>query len=126
MSLSTKFENTATRLLKKFDERVGGINKIQLEQTPVNFNPVTGENELGTPVIIDLIGVSVKFDRHFTNSLGNNNTVQTGDQLLKITSVTEPFMNDKILIDGLKYSIVDIFPLRYTSRTLLYTVHIRR
>ena len=126
MSLSAKFENTATRLLKKFDERVGGINEIQLEQTPVNFNPVTGEDELGTPVITDLIGVSVKFDRHFTNISGNNNTVQTGDQLLKITSAIEPFMNDKILIDGLKYSIVGIFPSRYTSRTVLYTVHIRR
>lgn len=127
MSLATGFQNTATRLLSKFDERVPVIDSIQLEQTLVIFNPVTGEDEPGTPVIIDLIGVSVNFGREYTNGANTNgNTIQAGDQLLKISNRTEPLMGDKILMDGLKYSIVSIFPSRYTNRTILYTVHIRR
>ena len=126
MSRALKFQKTASRLLKKFDERTSGVDSIQLEHTPVSFNPETGENELGTPVITDLVGVSVEFGEEFTNSSGAKNTVQSGDQLLKITSDIEPLMGDKILIDGLKYSIVSIFPSRYTNVTLLYTVHIRK
>lgn len=126
MSLATKFQSTATRLLSKFDERVSGIDSIQLEQTILSFNPITGEDELGTPVIVDLIGVVVKFNREFTNAGGNKNTIQTGDQLLKITNAIEPLMGDKILIDGLKYSMVDISPSRYTNKTIIYTIHLRR
>lgn len=127
MSLTIKFQNTATRLLSKFDERVPGVDSIQLEQTPVSFNPSTGEDEPGTPVIIDLIGVVVEFGREYTNGVNiNGNTVQTGDQLLKITAATEPLMGDKILLDGLKYSIVSISPSRYTNQTILYTVHLKK
>lgn len=127
MSLAIKFQDTATRLLSKFDERISGINSIQLEQTPVIFNPVTGEDELGTPVIIDLVGVVVKFDRRFTNGANaRGNTIQTGDKLLKITADIEPLMGDKILMDGLKYSIVDISPTRYTDLDILFTIHLRR
>lgn len=127
MSLTVKFQNTAIRLLSKFDERVLGVDSIQLEQTPVSFNPITGEDEPGTPVITDLIGVVVKFGIFFTNDANaNGNTVETGDQLLKITATTEPLMGDKILLDGLKYSIVSISLSRYTNQTILYTVHLKR
>lgn len=127
MSLTTKFQNTATSLLSKFDERVPGVDSIQLEQTPVSFNPITGEDEPGTPVITDLIGVVVKFGIFFTNDANiNGNTVEIGDQLLKITAAIEPLMGDKILLDGLKYSIVSISPSRYTNKTILYTVHLKR
>lgn len=127
MSLTTKFQNTATQLLSKFDERVPSVDSIQLEQTPVSFNPITGEDEPGTPVITDLIGIVVEFGIFFTNYANiNRNTIQTGDQLLKITAATEPLMGDKILLDGLKYSIVSISPSRYTNKTILYTVHLKR
>lgn len=132
MSLATNFQNTATRLLSKFDERESGVDSIQLEQTPVIFNPVTGEDEPGIPVITDVIGVSVKFGREYTNGANTSgvntkgNTIQAGDQLLKISNRIEPLMGDKILMDGLKYSIVSIFPSRYTNKTILYQVHIRR
>jgi len=127
VSKAVKFQNTATRLLTKFDERTLGVDSIQLEQISVSFNTETGENEQGFPVITDLSGVSVGFGREYTNgNNANGNTVQTGDQLLKITSAIEPFMGDKILIDGLEYSIVSISPSRYTNKTILYTVHIRR
>lgn len=127
MSLTVKFQNTAIRLLSKFDERAPGVDSIRLEQTPVSFNPSTGEDEPGTPVITDLIGVVVEFGREYTNGVNiNGNTVQTGDQLLKITAATEPLMGDKILLDGLKYSIVSISPSRYTNQTILYTVHLKK
>ena len=128
-SLASEFEILATDLLSEFDERRTN-DFIQLEQTPVGFNPITGEDELGTPVFINLVGVVVEFTNEFTNEFastgGEKNTIQSGDQLLKITSSVEPFMADKILLDGLKYSIVDISPSRYTNKTLLYTVHIRK
>lgn len=127
MSLATKFRNTASRLLTKFDERVPGVDSIQLEQTPVIFNPITGEDELGVPVLTDLIGVVVKFDKRFTNSANaKGNTIQAGDQLLKITADVEPSMGDKIFMDGLEYSIVDISPTRYTNLDILFTIHLRR
>ena len=111
----------------KFDERVVGIDSIQLEQTPVSFNPNTGEDEFGTPVLINLVGVVVVFNREHTNAASTNgNVIESGDQVLKIDSATEPKMNDKVLLDGLKYSIVSINPSRYTNRTILYTVHLRR
>lgn len=127
VSLASEFENLARDLLLEFDERI--TDAIQLEQTPVTFNPTTGENELGTPVLINLVGVVIQFTNEFTNATstrGNKNTIQSGDQLLKITSRIEPFTDDKILLDGLKYSIVDISPSRYTNKTILYTVHIRK
>ncbi len=127
VSLASEFENLATELLLEFDERTN--DSIQLEQTPVDFNPTTGENELGTPIITNLVGVVVQFTNEFTNvtsTRGSNNTIQSGDQLLKITSKIEPFTGDKILLDGLKYSIVAISPSRYTNKTILYTVHIRK
>lgn len=128
-SLASEFEILAIELLSEFDERRTN-DFIQLEQTPVDFNPTTGEDELGTPVIINLVGVVVEFTNEFTNEFtstgGEKNTIQSGDQLLKITSSVEPFMGDKILLDGLKYSIVDISPSRYTNKILLYTVHIRK
>ena len=114
----------ATRLLTKYDERRPGVDAIQLEQTPINFNPVTGEDELGTPVLTNLVGISIGFGEDFTDASGDKNTVQTGDQLLQITHAVEPLMGDKILMDGLKYSIISISPSRYTNRTSLYTVHI--
>lgn len=127
VSLVDEFANLATELISEFDERVN--DSIQLEQTPVDFNPTTGEDELGTPVVINLVGVIVGFNNDFTNAtsiIGSNNTIQSGDQLLKITNVIEPTMDDKILLDGLKYSIVSISPSRYTNNTILYTVHIRK
>lgn len=129
MSLALKFQGIATKLISKFDERVSGVDSIQLEQTPVIFNPSTGEDEPGTPVIIDLVGVVVKFDKEYTNKTMSNsvgNTVQTGDQLLKITAANEPLMGDKILLDGLKYSIENISPSSYTNQTILYSLHLRR
>lgn len=127
MSLALKFRDVVVKLLSKFDERVLDVDSIQLEQTSVEFNPVTGENELGTPIITNLVGVSVEFDREYTNLASTNgNTIQTGDQLLKITDTVESKMGDKILLDGLKYSIVNISPSSYTGLVILYSVHIRR
>lgn len=123
MSLATRFQNTANRLLGKFDERESGVDSIQLWRTPVAFNPTTGENEPGTTVITDLVGVSVKFDQEFTNS--SDNAIQSGDQLLVVTSAMTPLMGDKILLDGLKYSIVSISLSRYTNLSILYRLHLR-
>lgn len=127
MSLAAKFRGVATKLLTKFDERTSGGDAIQLKRTPVEFNPNSGENEFGTPVITDLVGVSVKFDREYTNSANSaGNAIQAGDQLLKITATTEIEMGDKILLDGLEYSIESISPSRYTNQTILQSVHVRR
>ena len=127
MSLATKFQGVATKLLRKFDERTSGVDAMQLKRTPVVFNPVSGENELGTPIVTDLTGVSVKFDREYTNSASTDgNAIQAGDQLLKITSIPEIKMGDKILLDGLEYSIESISPSRYTNQTILQSVHVRR
>lgn len=126
-SLASEFVDLATELLSEFDERTTDL--IQLEETPVEFNPVTGEDESGTPTITDLVGVVVEFENKFTNTVStssDNNTIQSGDKLLKITNKKEPVMGDKILLDGLKYSIVSISPSRYTNKTILYTVHLRR
>ena len=126
MSLALKFKNVAFRLLAKFDERTVGVDSIQLEQTSVSFNPTTGENESGTSVFFNLVGVVVNFSKEHTNAVNTKgNVIQAGDQLLKIDSTIEPKMNDKILLDGLKYSIVSIDTSRYTNRTILYTVHLR-
>lgn len=127
LSLALKFHDIATRLLLKFDERIMDVNSIQLEQTSITFNPVTGEDELGTPVITNLTGISVRFDAEYTNSVSTDgNTIQAGDQLLKITDTIEPEMGDKILLDGMKYSIVSISPSSYTGLVILYSVHIRK
>lgn len=127
MSRALRFQNIASRLLAKFDERIVGVDSIQLEQTPVSFNPTIGEDEFGTPVFFDLVGVAVGFSKEHTNKISTNgNVIQAGDQLLKIDSTIEPKMNDKILLDGFKYSIVNIDPSRYTNRTILYTVHLRK
>jgi len=130
VSLALKFQRLSDMLLLKFDERTSDIDAIQLEQIHVILNPSTREDEPGTPIITNLIGVVSKFDREYTNANSNTNnntnTIEAGDQLLKITSAVEPLMGDKISFDGLKYSIVSISPSRYTNKTILYTVHLRK
>jgi len=127
LSLALKFQNLAFKLLAKFDERTVGVDSIQLEQISVSFNPTTGENEPGTAVFFNLVGVVVAFSRKYTNAISTNgNVIQAGDQLLKVDSTIEPKMGDKVLLDGLKYSIVSINLSRYTNRTILYIVHLRR
>lgn len=108
-SLATRLAATADRLLNKFDERTTA-DQIQISRpaTGPTFNPVSGEDEFGSPVLTNVVGV------------------QTGDQLLKLTAEFEPLRGDQVIIDGVTYLIVKITPVRYTDTTISYTVHIRK
>lgn len=123
MSLATNFKATATRLLNKFDERESGqkIMFKRLTGDPV-WDPDLGQMVFPVAELVEVVGVVTSFDL----ALINDNTIQGGDLLIKITADIAPSMSDKVSIDGDEYSIVSIDPVRYTNSTILYSVQVRQ
>jgi len=123
MSLSARFKNTADRLLNKFDERESGqkINIRRLTGDPV-WDSTLGQMVFPNSEFVEIVGVVTSFDL----SLVNDNTIQGGDLLIKITADVAPSMSDKIIIDNDEYSIVSIDPVRYTNTTILYSLQVRQ
>ena len=124
MSFSEDMQQVATELLTEFDERpVGG--KIQLvKNSAAVWNPVLAEDVITPGATIDLTGVAVPYSQ----SMINGTTIQTGDIKLTITNGVEPEQQDKILLDGVQYSIMPISHFAYTGKdlTIAYAIQIRR
>ena len=123
MSRAARFKNTADRLLNRFDEREPGqmITVKRLKGAAV-WDPTLGQMVFPATELVEVVGVVTSFDL----SLVNDNTIQGGDLLIKITSDVTPSMSDKIIIDGDEYSIVSIDPVRYTNTTIMFSVQVRQ
>lgn len=124
MSFANKMQGVANKLLTKFDERpVNG--KIQLiKNSTAVWDPVLAEDVITEGEALDLTGVAVPYSQ----SMIDGTTIQSGDIKLTITNGVEPEQQDKILLDGVQYSIITIQPFAYTGEdlTIAYAIQIRR
>ena len=116
-------QGVATKLLTKFDESPSDDRRIKLVRkgTPV-WDDTAGEVLPGLPEVIDLVGVTVPFSA----GLVNGTTIQAGDVQAIVTSATAPTTADKLQIDGVEWSIVDMPLVEYTSTAICYKIHARR
>ena len=134
MTFSTDMQIMATELLGSFDERTG-IDKMSiLKQGEQVWNPAIGEYDIGPDVKYFLSGV----ERTNLNGLANGTTIQQGDELItaSINVVDElgnkveyvPKVNDKMIIDGVNWSIIDTPHINYTGNGLIiaYKMQVRK
>lgn len=124
MGFASDMADVATDLLNEFDEREGD-NKIKLKKNsaPV-WDEVLGEDVITPLPLVDLTGVAVPYSQ----GLVDGTTIQSGDIKLTITNGVKPLAQDKILLDGVEYSVVGIDPFAYTGedQAIAYAVQIRR
>ena len=124
MSFATDMQDVATELLTEFDERPAG-SKIQLQKNSSSvWDEILAEDVITPGALIDLTGVAVPYSQ----GMVDGTTIQSGDIKLTVTLATEPFAQDKILLDGVEYSIVTIVPFAFTGKplTIAYAIQIRR
>ena len=124
MSFATDMQDVATELLTEFDERpVGG--KIQLQKNSSSvWNEILAEDVITPGALIDLTGVAVPYSQ----GMVDGTTIQSGDIKLTITNGAEPLAQDKVIIDSVEHSIVNLLPFSYTGKdlTIAYAIQLRR
>jgi hypothetical protein len=134
MSFAEKMQVVATKLLNKFDERVGDDRLAILKQGSVVWNPVTAENDIGPDVKYFLTGVQ----KNDMAGLVDGTTVLQGDMMLTVSTVIvdeseividyTPRNADKMLIDGEEWSIVNTPHSNYTGNalTVVFKIQVRK
>lgn len=122
MSFAKRMQGVADRLLDKFDERT---QKIQLKRnSSAVWDEDLAEDVITDGAILDLTGVAVPY----VQGLIDGTTIQNGDIKLTITKDVEPNAQDKVILDGVEYSIISITPFAYTGKdlTIAYALQLRR
>ena len=124
MSFATDMQQVATELLTEFDERPVGA-KIQLQKNSVAvWDPALAEDVITKGALVNLTGVAVPYSQ----GLVDGTVIQSGDIKLTVTMDSEPLAQDKVILDGVEYSIISIKPFSYTGKglTIAYSIQIRR
>ena len=122
MGLAKRMQNTATRLLSKFDESNGRIVLVKVGGEPV-WDPVKAEMVLPESAEIPLTGVTVAFSA----AQVNGTTIQSGDVMCIVKAGdAEITQQDKVKIDGVQWSIVDTPLVDYTGLTICHKIHCRK
>lgn len=134
MTFATDMNEVATELLTEFDERTGDDRLAILKQGDVVWNPVTAENEIAPDTKYFLTGTQ----QNDLSGMIDGSTVQQGDMMLTVsTLITDesgaiveyiPQVEDKVLIDGIQWSIVDTPHSNYTGDNLIiaYKIQVRK
>ncbi len=134
MSFAEKMQEVASKLLSKFDERTGDDRLAILKQGDVVWNDTTAENDIGPDTKYFLTGVQI----NNLAGLVNGTTILQGDMVLTVsTSIVDesgvvvdytPRTADKILIDGVEWSVVDVPHSNYTGNalTVVYKIQVRK
>ena len=120
MGLATRMQKTATRSLGKLDESDGRIKLIR-KGIPT-WDDDAGEFLPGIDTSIDLVGVTVNFE----DSEINNTTILTGDVKVIVTSKEPVKLNDKLMIDGVEWSVVSEPKSNYCGVPICYMVQARK
>ena len=122
MGLAKRMQNTATRLLSKFDESNGRIVLVKVGGEPV-WDPVSAEMVLPASIEIPLTGVTVAFSA----AQVNGTTIQSGDVMCVVKADdAEITQQDKVKIDGVQWSIVDTPLVDYTGLSICHKIHCRK
>ena len=122
MSFAARMQKTANKLLGKFDESKTRLALLKLSGPPV-WDPVLGEMVTPKPDEIPLIGVTVAY----SDSMIDGTTIQAGDVLAIVQDggITVS-QSDKLLIDGVQWSIVSQPRTDYTGVNICHKIHARK
>jgi hypothetical protein len=134
MSIAAEMNSMATELLGEFDERAGDDRIAILKQGVIVWDPIEKEDIIGPDTKYFLSGVQ----KNNLAGLVNGTTIQQGDMLItastrvvdELDAVIDyvPRVNDKMLIDGVEWSIVDTPHANYTGNDLMvvYKMQVRK
>lgn len=114
MTLYTRLEATATRLINKY-----GTDAPLFRSTTSGppHNPVITETEYTVKMV----------ETGYSLTNRNDTLIQVGDKLGIISTAGEsPQMSDKIEIDSARYSFVDLKPLNPGGTVLLFEFQARK
>lgn len=129
-----EMQGVASSLLSQFDGREGTSRIAIIVQGDKTFNETTAEYEFGPDVTYFLTGVQ----KTVSAGLVDGTTIQSGDQMItasievvdaagaKVNYV--PRVKDKVLMDGVTWSIVNAPHVNYTGNNLyiLYKMQLRK
>lgn len=133
-NFAIEMQGVATELLTQFDGRDDNERMAILKQGDSVWNPTTGEFEIGPDVKYFLTGVAITASA----DLVDGTTIQAGDKIIKATVKLEdesggevdyiPQIKDKVLIDGVQWSVVANPHADYTGNDLIinYNIQVRR
>lgn len=123
MGVAARMQKTAAKLLTKFDESDSNNRRIKLVRKGVPvWDEAAGEVLPGVDTTVDLVGVTVPFSA----GLIDGTTIQSGDVQAIVTSAEAPKPDDKLLIDGVQWSIVGQPLVQYTGVAIVYKIHARK
>ena len=134
MSFATEMNEMAIELIGEFDERTGDGRVKLIKQGVKTWNATIGEYEFTAAQEYFLSVVT----NNISAGLVNGTTIQSGDQVMTVSTVVKdssetvvdivPLINDKVLSDGITWSIVDTPHSNYTGNdlTIVYKLQIRR
>ena len=121
MSFATKMQSVNNRLCARFDERKGNNRLAILKQGDQVWDEIEAEYITGPDTKYFLEGVQI----NTLAGMVNGTTIQQGDmQVIASTKLVDeseapityvPAVNDKMLIDGVQWSIVDTPHVNFTG-----------
>jgi|LGVE01.1.fsa_nt_gb hypothetical protein len=128
-------DKVATKLLTKFDGREGSTRLAILKQGSITWDPFEGEDVIGPDTKYFMTGV----EQTVSEAMVNGATIRSGDKMLSVSVEFEdelgathkdiiPAVNDKVVIDGANWSIVNTPAADYTGKELivLYKIQVRK
>ncbi len=123
MALAKRMQKTATKLLKKFDERKGDERMMLVTSTADYWDDTLARWIFGVDSDVPLTGVSVSHD----SSVFKDTLIGVDDKIIVITNGVEPNKSDKVKVDGSILSLIDIKPYNYTGNDLNigFAVHLQ-
>ena len=120
MSLAKRMQKTATKLLSKFDESDGRIKLLR--QGAPYWDDTLAEIVPGDFEEVPLVGVT----NNYAASLIDGTNIKAGDIQVIATSAEPIKMNDKLLIDGAQWSVVNQPIIDYTGGNICYKAQCRK
>ena len=121
MSFATKMQSVNNRLCARFDERKGNNRLAILKQGTQVWDEIEAEYITGPDTKCFLQGVQI----NTLAGMVNGTTIRQGDmQVVASTKLVDesgspvnyvPAVNDKMLIDGVQWSIVDTPHVNFTG-----------
>jgi len=125
MSFSKKMQGVNNRLCDKFDERTGNDRLAILKQGDRVWDEIEAEYVIGADTKYFLTGVQI----NTLAGMVNGTTIQQGDMSITASTIVKdeseviidyaPAVNDKMLIDGVQWSIVDAPHVNFTGNSTI-------
>jgi hypothetical protein len=117
MTFYSGLQSTASRLLERFGTEV----VIQRAVQGV-IDPVVGVRARLAPETLTTTGVFQKIP----TMLADDTRIKQGDYWLTIDSSVKPEITDKLLIDGVSWSIINIETVKPADTAIVYRLQVRR